>query len=297
MERFTRAQLDQLRFELAEIAETAPRFVRQERNRRSGRDFVIGDVHGAFDEVWNAMRLAGFDRARDRLFSVGDLVDRGVGSHRAGRFLGQPYVFAVRGNHEADLIDLHMDNDDPDETLEVLSRMNFNGMGWIAKLTAIERGELLKRFAALPYAMEVQSTRGTVGVLHGEVPRGMDWGDFVAGLEDGDSDVLESCLRGRKRLKHGDTRGVPGIGRIFAGHTPQFGGAARLGNCYAIDSGAVFAELSGRPGAALTMANMAFQTVTLASPRSEGVVRLNDQTSGAPFGVYAELDQASAPRG
>lgn len=220
MERLTRVQLDHLRLELAEIAANAPRFVRQERNQ-AGRDFVIGDVHGAFDEVWNAMQLAGFDRMRDSLFSVGDLVDRGVGSHRAGRFLAQPYVFAVRGNHEADLIDLHMDNDDPDETLEVLSRINFNGMGWIAKLTAMERAELLKRFAALPYAMEVENTRGSVGVLHGEVPRGMDWEDFVAGLEDGDAEVLESCLRGRKRLKHDDTRGVPGIGRIFAGHTPH----------------------------------------------------------------------------
>ncbi|VTU44929.1 metallophosphoesterase [Variovorax sp. RA8] len=125
MERLTRAQLDQLRLELAEIAARAPRFVRQARNQ-AGRDFVIGDVHGAFDEVWKAMKLAGFDRSRDPLFSVGDLVDRGVGSHRAGRFLAQPYVLAVRGNHEADLIDLHMDNDDPDETRGVLARINVN---------------------------------------------------------------------------------------------------------------------------------------------------------------------------
>ncbi|OUM01200.1 hypothetical protein [Variovorax sp. JS1663] len=199
-----------------------------------------------------------------------------------------------------------MDNDDdPDETLEVLSRINFNGMGWIAKLTANERVELLKRFAALPYAMEVESTRGCVAVLHGEVPRGMDWEDFVAGLEHGDADVLESCLRGRERLKRGDSRGVPGIGRIFAGHTPQpaassssrqFGGAARLGNCYATDSGAVFAELSNRRGAALTMANMAFQTGSLTSPREEGRVRLHDQTADAPLGAYAEAEQ-TAPRG
>lgn len=295
MERLRRGQLDQLRLELAEIAATTPRFVRHERNQ-AGRDFVIGDVHGAFDSVLDAMKLAGFDRTRDRLFSVGDLVDRGEGSHRAGRFLAQPYVYAVPGNHEVDLIDLHMDNDDPDETLEVLARINFNGMGWVAKLTAPERVELLKRFAALPYAMEVQSTRGTVGVLHGEVPRGMDWEDFVAGLEDGDAEVLESCLRGRNRLKHGDKRGVPGIGRIFAGHTPQFGGAARLGNVYAIDTGAVFAELSDRPGATLTMANMAFQTSVLASPREEGKVRLHDEATDAPFGAYAEVEQA-APRG
>ena len=71
MDRLTRAQLDQLRIELGEIAARAPRFVRQERNQ-AGQDFVIGGVHGAFDEVWSAMNLAGFDRdrARDRLVNL-----------------------------------------------------------------------------------------------------------------------------------------------------------------------------------------------------------------------------------
>jgi hypothetical protein len=66
--------------------------------------------------------------------------------------------------------------------------------------------------------MEVSTARGAVGVLHGEVPRGMAWGEFLAGIEDGDKNVMESCLRGRARLKHADARGVPGVGRIFAGH-------------------------------------------------------------------------------
>jgi serine/threonine protein phosphatase 1 len=298
MERLSASQLTQLHDELKQLAATAPRLVRLEVNH-GGRDFVIGDAHGAFDEVWRAMKLAGFDAARDRLMSVGDLVDRGEGSHRAGRFLGQPYVRAVRGNHEDDLVELHLKEDDPDEILETLARINFNGMGWIANLAATARIDLMKRFAALPYAMEIETARGTVGILHGEVPRGMDWQDFTAGLEDGDPQVLESCLRGRTRLKTGDTRGVPGIGRIFAGHTPQtqFAGAARLGNVYAIDTGAVFATIADRPGAALTIANLSFQTATLSSPQSEGRVRLNDQVTTAPFGVYAEPDQALSPRG
>lgn len=196
-------------------------------------------------------------------------------------------------------MDLHIQNDDPDEVLEVLTRINFNGMGWLAKLSAVERIELLKRFAALPYAMEVPTARGTVGILHGEVPRGMDWEEFTAGLEEGDTKVLESCLRGRTRLKTGDTRGVPGIGRIFAGHTPppRFAGAARLGNVYAIDTGAVSAEVADRPGAALTIANIAFQTNSLSSPRSEAAVRVHDQADETPFGAYAELNQLSVPRG
>lgn len=98
-------------------------------------------------------------------------------------------------------------------------------------------------------------------------------------MEDGHAEVLESCLHGRQRLNQGDTRGVPGIGRIFAGHTPH-----------------PPAELSNRQGAALTMANMAFQTGSPMSPLEDGRVRLHDQTTDAPFGAHAEPEQA-APRG
>jgi len=286
MERLAPDQLRELRAELPAIAAQSPRLVRVAANQL-GRDFIVGDIHGTFDDVWAAMKLAGFERTRDRLFSVGDLVDRGAGSGRAGRFLAQPYVFAIQGNHEADLLDLHLSHDDPDEGLEVLTRINFNGIGWLAEISAADRVELLKSIAKLPIAMEVSTARGTVGIVHGEVPRGMDWSTFAANLERGDPATIDSCLTGRTRLKTNDTRGVPGIGRVFAGHTPQFAGAKRLGNCYAIDTGSVFKDLADRPGAALTVANLAFQTISLATPRSQDNVRLLDEFSDEPFGDYA----------
>ena len=42
-----------------------------------GRDFVVGDVHGMFDRVAQALTKVQFNPSRDRLFSVGDLIDRG----------------------------------------------------------------------------------------------------------------------------------------------------------------------------------------------------------------------------
>jgi hypothetical protein len=54
---------------------------------------------------------------------------------------------------------------------------------------------------------------------------------------------------------------------------------------------------STRRGAALTIANIVFQANSLARPREQGNVRLNDQVTDAPFGAYAEPDLASAPRG
>ena len=46
------------------------------RNER-GRDFVVGDIHGMFSALENFLEELSFDPGRDRLFSVGDLIDRG----------------------------------------------------------------------------------------------------------------------------------------------------------------------------------------------------------------------------
>ena len=59
-----------------------PRIEQVARNRM-GRDFVVGDVHGCFRTLERCLRQVRFDRDRDRLFSVGDLVSRGPHSLEA----------------------------------------------------------------------------------------------------------------------------------------------------------------------------------------------------------------------
>lgn len=55
----------------------------QVRANRRGRDIAVGDVHGHFQRLQQALDAVGFDPAIDRLFSVGDLVDRGPDSEQA----------------------------------------------------------------------------------------------------------------------------------------------------------------------------------------------------------------------
>ena len=45
-------------------------------NPLGGADFVVGDVHGCFRTLTRAMDALDFDPERDRLFAVGDLVNR-----------------------------------------------------------------------------------------------------------------------------------------------------------------------------------------------------------------------------
>ena len=83
----------------------------------AGRDFVVGDIHGMFDRVQEALSKVNFDRDRDRLFSVGDLIDRGRQSREVVRFLDQPFVHAVCGNHEDALLQMHAGSAQPNSEI------------------------------------------------------------------------------------------------------------------------------------------------------------------------------------
>ena len=104
-----------------------PTSVRHGPNPFGGRDLVICDLHGEFDTLEHALETLGFQPARDRLFTVGDLIDRGPRSAdalewlEAGRFAG-----SVRGNHEQMMIRALTCGE------AVLMRMNGPGAMWLA---------------------------------------------------------------------------------------------------------------------------------------------------------------------
>ena len=64
-------------------------------------DYFVGDLHGCYDALMQAMHEVGFDKTKDRLFCTGDLVDRGPDSLKCLELLGEPWFFSVKGNHEA----------------------------------------------------------------------------------------------------------------------------------------------------------------------------------------------------
>ena len=51
----------------------------------SEQHFVVGDVQGCYAELLDLLAVSRFDRARQRLAFVGDLINRGPESRRAYR--------------------------------------------------------------------------------------------------------------------------------------------------------------------------------------------------------------------
>jgi hypothetical protein len=65
-----------------------------------GRDFVIGDLHGAYTAFEYLLDTIKFNPAVDRMISVGDMVDRGPDSLKCLSLLHKPWFHSVLGNHE-----------------------------------------------------------------------------------------------------------------------------------------------------------------------------------------------------
>ena len=66
----------------------------------AGRDFVIGDLHGSLSAFQNLLKNIAFDPTKDRMISVGDLVDRGPDSLGCLALLEEPWFHCVLANHE-----------------------------------------------------------------------------------------------------------------------------------------------------------------------------------------------------
>jgi serine/threonine protein phosphatase 1 len=209
-----------------------------------GRDLAVGDIHGCFGLLDARLAALGFAPSRDRLFSVGDLVDRGPDSARAADYLAQPWFHAVRGNHEQMALDYLAGEIDERSYAD-------NGGRWLLRLPEAEQRAWAGRFAALPLAIEVQTARGAVGMVHADCPS-PDWGDLRAALEGAGAHAgayAQYCLWSRDRISRAMQTPVAGVELVLVGHTPVRR-PARLGNVVYLDTGAVY-------GGELTVADLA----------------------------------------
>lgn len=197
-----------------------------------GCDFVVGDIHGCFDQLREALLSVDFYYDTDRLFCVGDLVDRGDQSEECLDWLDKPWFHTIRGNHEQMAIDYLAGANPADLYL-------YNGGSWFIGLPYSEQRQIVDAFESLPIAMDIKTKAGLIGIVHAECPVA-DWLELEPALN-GDRAALyvNDCMWDRTRYNQSITDIIENVSQIYVGHTPARDTKV-LGNVNYIDTGAVF---------------------------------------------------------
>jgi len=169
--------------------------------------YAIGDVQGCMDALRRLLDTLGFDRARDRLWFVGDLVNRGpdsLATLRLVKDLGDAAI-TVLGNHDfhllavaagtarkhrSDTLDAVLDAADRDDLLE-----------WLRQQPMLH---VQGKWAMVHAGLLPQWTIAQAQILAHEVEaalRGGRWRDFLAKLYGNAPDTWSDSLRGADRLR------------------------------------------------------------------------------------------------
>lgn len=222
-------------------------FVQYSPNKK-GDDYVCSDIHGCFSDLENELKAIDFDESRDRLFCVGDLVDRGPESERCVEFLDQPWFYSVKGNHEELLINGYRGGLDK-YGMDKWRLHRLNGGTWFGAQTDSEMKTIANRLNDLPLVIQV----GEYGIVHAEVNiKYKTWDDFVDAAFYGDEDFVETAIWGRDNIRYGAQHVVDGIKKVFVGHTVM-NKPKLLGNVHYIDTGAFLKHFENGKSGKLTI--------------------------------------------
>lgn len=169
--------------------------------------YVIGDIQGCFDELEALLERIAFQRGSDRLWFVGDLVNRGPGSLevlRLVRALGQDAT-VVLGNHDLHLLCVAegLVRSRPDDTLDAVLAADDAAelLHWLRhrSLLHCEGGYAMVHAGLLPQwsvARALELAREVERAL-----RALDYRDFLANLYGSEPRAWDDALEGWNRLR------------------------------------------------------------------------------------------------
>lgn len=189
-----------------------------------GRDFIIGDLHGMYEELMIKMKEVDFDYNKDRLFSVGDLIDRGPDSLGCLELLKEPMFFAVLGNHE----DMMVTNS---------PYWFMNGGQWaqhLDNLTMDKMRALIRDRMPLTRTVTLKSGK-TIGISHAQ-PAHSKFKELTNGNYD-----QQTFLWSRDLVTHEDSIKMEDVEHTYHGHTPLLE-VTTYGDQTYLDTGACFPD-------------------------------------------------------
>jgi len=220
--------------------------IRQLPPNNIGKDYVVGDLHGCFDLLNRLMEHVNFDESCDRLFSVGDLIDRGPDSLFCLEFLDEPWFYAVKGNHELMMLEpflnyLTSGKVDNFESIKQSGLFDFGGE-WIEEhyqpdqqTMSPEFTHSLKKALDLPTMLVVGEGENRFHVIHAElvIPDHLNSKQIVwldndidkwveqQSIPNSTQDIIywERTLMTTPSIELKNTKTQPGLSTTYCGHT------------------------------------------------------------------------------
>ncbi len=212
---------------------------RFERNNR-GRDFVVGDIHGCLFALERLLEMVDFDTSKDRLFSVGDLIDRGPDPLGVVGLIEKGWFYPVKGNHEVMIVDFFRRFSESGGRDFYSTYLLYEG-GWIFDVLndSVKRGRLyecLELIESLPLVITVES-ENRFNVVHAELIKEDEDGKYIsvygdedidnefAGLSHGEYVMAERNMVWSRKLMEYAGRGIKLPARVkwlsdtYCGHT------------------------------------------------------------------------------
>lgn len=189
-----------------------------------GNDYVIGDIHGQYDKLIKQLSNIVFDKKSDRLFAVGDLIDRGNQSLEVVKLLKENWFFSVLGNHEFMMLEVLKNNN-----MNYFNDWMDDGGRWIY---GKDVHSLIPLIDKLPVVIEVDKK---IGICHAN-PIIDNWSkinnDFI-------KENLMKILMSKELLYTKEKENIKNINQVFVGHN-AINSVKKIGNINMIDTGSYF---------------------------------------------------------
>lgn len=200
--------------------------VRHFEENTKGRDFIVGDIHNCFSLFEKELDKVNVDFSVDRVFSVGDLFDRGPEPKEMTNFFLEQYgygFYPVVGNHELLFKYYHLGED-------YHGMFMHNGGEWVNKIDYKTLTHLYAAVNNLPYIITIAKGDKLYSVSHSEI---------TSNWKEDSEDKLKQMAWSRRMWSDPNIETPEEFENCFIGHTIHKK-VKRVGKYIDLDTGSYY---------------------------------------------------------
>lgn len=200
----------------------------------AGSDYVISDVNGCLSVLTSLLNSVNFS-SNDRLFLVGNIIDKGAHSKELIDFTSADNIFPILGSSEL-IMCMALHPQASRSTSELfMEQWDLHGGQWRHSLAKSELSRLYSIVSKWPLSVTVKGD-SVFGMVHSEPPFD-NWEQFVS--SELSYEVLNDATTGQTILQGSRDGYIAGVDCVVCGHTQLARPPVIVGNCRFINHGIV----------------------------------------------------------